>query len=84
MEAGILQKWFTDFGLSKVEKCLSTSKRKSDQTAEGRDPLPLKGFTGAFIIFFSGILISFIVFLIETFITGRIIKLNKNAKVITI
>ena len=74
MGSGILRKWFEDGGLPKVEECLSTTKIKSDQTAEGREPLPLKGFTGAFIILFVGSLISIFVFLMETCFWGRILK----------
>ncbi len=58
IETGILHKWFKDGGLPKVEACFPTTKMKRDETAEGRKPLPLKGFTGAFVIFFVGILIS--------------------------
>jgi len=82
VESGLHQKWHKD-RLPKIEECFPTTKMKSDQTAEGREALPLKGFTGAFVIFFIGTLISSIVFFIETFIMGRIIKLNNNAKVIT-
>jgi len=62
-ESGIPDKLFRQ-GLPKVEECISTTKRKRDQTAEGHDPLPLKGFTGAFIILMVGTLISLTVFFI--------------------
>ena len=63
-ESGIPDKLFRQ-GLPKVEECISTTKMKRDQTAEGHDPLPLKGFTGAFIILMVGTLISLTVFFIE-------------------
>ena len=84
IEAGIFKKWLKDSGLPKVNECLSTTKIKSDQTAEGREPLPLKGFFGAFIILFVGILISLTVFFVETVIIGRIKIFKNNNKVITI
>lgn len=77
VESGILHKWFKDGGLPKVEECLSNTKIKSDQTAEGREPLSLKGFTGAFMILFVGFSISLTVFFIETCIMGKILKLKK-------
>jgi len=82
VEAGILHKWFKDGGLPKVEECLFNTKIKSDQIAEGREPLPLKGFTGAFIILFGGLLISLTDFLIETCVMGKILKFKNNVGVV--
>jgi len=64
LETGLFGKW-SEQGLSKVDECMSTTKTKRDQTAEGREPLPLKGFTGTFIILSAGILMSLIVFVLE-------------------
>ena len=83
-EAGLLQKWFKE-RLSKVEKCLPAStKMKGQQNMEGRKPLPLIGFTGAFIIIIAGILIASIVFFIETIIIKRFVLFRMKNTVITI
>lgn len=82
-ESGIPVKLFED-GLPKVPECISTTRMKEDQTAEGLKPLPLKGFTGAFIILAVGTLISLTAFFIETYIMRRIIVFNGRSKVITI
>lgn len=70
-EAGLLQKWFNE-RLPKVEKCLPSTKMKGQQNMEGREPLPLIGFTGAFIIITAGTLIASIVFFIEIIIIKKI------------
>jgi len=56
MEAGLIQKWHKE-RLPKVEKCFPTTKMKREETAEGREPLTLIGFTGAFIIFSIGAMV---------------------------
>jgi len=72
-EAGLLQKWVKD-RLPKVEECFPSTKMKRGQTvAEGREPLPLKGFWGAFIVLASGIVSALMVFIIETCIIKRVI-----------
>ena len=82
MEAGLIQKWHKE-RLPKVEKCFPTTKMKRDETAEGREPLPLIGFTGAFIIFSIGALVALFVFFLETCIFGRMgIFKSKNIAII--
>ena len=51
---------------------------------EGRDPLSLEGFTGAFIMLAVGSLTAVTVFILENNIIGRIIFLMKNRNVVTI
>ena len=72
VETGLFKKWFEQ-DLPKVEECTSTTKTKRDQTAEGREPLPLKAFTGTFIILFTGAFMSLAVFVLETCVISRII-----------
>ena len=65
-EAGLLQKWVND-RRPKVEECFPSTKMKRGQTvAEGREPLPLKGFWGAFIVLAVGTVSALMVFIIET------------------
>lgn len=72
LETGLFGKWFEQ-GLSKVKECMSSTKTKKDQTAEGRERLPLKGLTGTFIILSVGTLMSLIFFVLEIFIIIRTI-----------
>ena len=66
MEAGlILGKWQNE-RLPKVKECLPTSTMRRDKTSEGRDPIPIEGFIGAFTIFLLGSVLASIVFFIET------------------
>jgi len=73
-EAGLLQKWAKD-RRPKIEECFPSAKMKRGQTvAEGREPLPLKGFWGAFIILAAGTVSALMVFIIETCIIQRVIS----------
>ena len=76
-EAGLLQKWFKD-GSPRVDECFPNTKIKREQTAEGRGPLPLKGFSGAFVIFITGALIASTIFFIEIIIKQIVLFKNKN------
>lgn len=79
-EAGLLQKWYEE-RIPKVEKCYSAGNKINGgkTTMEGREPLPLKGFIGIFLIFILGASISLIVFFIEVATLKRISFLkNKN------
>ena len=72
-EAGLLQKWIND-RRPKVEECFPSANMKRGQTvAEGREPLPFKGFWGAFIILAAGTVSALTVFIIEICITKRVI-----------
>ncbi len=51
---------------------------------DGREPLSLQGFTGAFIMLAVGSITAIIVFLAENNIIGRIIMFRNNRSVITI
>jgi len=83
VESGLLQKWIID-RLPKVERCFPTTKMKNDEAAEGREPLPLKRFSGAFVAYFVGIAISIIVFITETNVMGQFIAYKNKKKVIVI
>ena len=76
-EAGLIQKWLKDES-PKVDECFPSTKMKRDQTAEGRGPLALKGFSGAFVIFFTGTLIASTIFFIEIIIRQIVLYKNKN------
>jgi len=57
---------------------------KNDEAAEGREPLPLKRFSGAFVAYFVGIAISLIVFFTETNVMGQLIAYKNEKKIIVI
>lgn len=55
---------------------------KRYKTSEGRGPLALKGFSGAFVIFFTGTWIASTVFFIEANIRKILSLKNKNKAIV--
>jgi len=83
-EAGLVQKWYNE-RLPNIADCLPRKGMKTEKVMdEGREPLSLQGFTGAFIMLAVGSTIALIVFIVENNIIGRIIVLRNNRNVITI
>lgn len=83
-EAGLIQKWYNE-RLPNIADCLPRKGMKTEKAmGEGRKPLSLQGFTGAFIMLAVGSTIAFIVFLVENNIIGQIIVFRNKCNVITI
>lgn len=80
MEAGLIFGKWQNERLPKVEECLPISKMRRDKTSEGRDPLPLEGFFGAFIIISLGSALALIAFFIETVFKRRKLKIRNGLR----
>jgi len=83
-EAGLIQKWYKE-RLPNIAECFPRNGMKREKMMDdGREPLSLQGFTGAFIMLAVGSITAIIVFLAENNIIGRIIMFRNNRSVITI